>query len=107
MVCAMRGEPVKFIGVSPIARSNDVPLSTCCEPLRPCASARQPPAANTAPPAARPFTNVRRDTNKFPLHSVDAHLQVRCHATEEGSDSEWNGNRVPGCLGAWVPEVRC
>src|SRR5581483_1534250 len=64
-VTATLGLPVKFIGVSPIRKSNSVPESVGqATGLVPCAHAgvRHSPSPATAPPTASPLTKVRRET---------------------------------------------
>ena len=71
-VIATLGLPVKFIGVSPIRRSNSVPESVVqAAGAIPCANAgvRHSPSPATAPPTANPFTNVRRE--KCPADAFD------------------------------------
>ena len=62
-VIAGRVRPVKFIGVSPTARSKWVPDSTLRLPSngRAWENFGQSPKPATAPPAARPWTKRRRD----------------------------------------------
>jgi len=61
MVMAVRGEPVMFTGVSPINRSNSLPVSTLGRPglVTAHTGVRQRPKPPRMPPAAKPFTNVR------------------------------------------------
>src|SRR5690625_3762752 len=62
-VIAGRVAPVKFIGVSPMVRSNSVPESTLGRPSALTAQLERGhrPKVATAPPTARPCTKRRRD----------------------------------------------
>src|SRR5690606_38482464 len=67
-VIAVRVTPVKFIGVSPMVRSNSVPDSTLETPwvLTAQLDRGHSPKAATAPPAASPCTKRRRDSARSP-----------------------------------------
>ncbi|MCY1208853.1 hypothetical protein D9M68_363680 [compost metagenome] len=63
MVLAIRALPVKFTGVSPMNRSNSVPLSTAGWPGLVTAQTGvfHSPRPPSMPLAARPLTKVRRE----------------------------------------------
>ena len=67
MVMAVRGEPVMFTGVSPINRSNSLPVSTLCRPglVTAHTGVRHRPKPPRMPPAAKPLTNVRLEVLEF------------------------------------------
>ena len=67
-VIAVRVLPVKFIGVSPMVRSNSVPDNTlaCPGPLSAQLALGQNPNPATAPPKAKPWTNRRREGSSGP-----------------------------------------
>ncbi|MDT4866912.1 hypothetical protein FQZ97_1017960 [compost metagenome] len=63
MVLAMRALPVRFTGVSPMNRSNSVPLSTVGWPglVTAHTGVFHSPRPPSMPPAARPLMKVRRE----------------------------------------------
>src|SRR3990167_573604 len=108
-VIAGRTRPVKFIGVSPMDKSNSVPDKKFVLPEADHARCGIPPKPATTPPATRPWTNRRRPKRAEPMESGESNdiwnssIALETDPTRSGGsvagDAPTTGGRT-----AWAPE---